>query len=169
MADLGISSHQIDIPERGFSTRFDGPLDMRMDKTESLTAEDVVNEYAFGKLKRIFSEYGEIRNSIQLANRIVDARKTSRITTTKELIEIIQPIAKERVSKFLAQTFQAIRIEVNDELQSLKDFLEQSIEVLKPKGRLVVLTYHSLEDRPVKRLMKTGNLDGEVQKRLLWK
>ena len=164
LADLGISSHQIDIPERGFSTRFDGPLDMRMDKTDSLTAEEVVNEYSFEDLKRIFSEYGEIRNSNQLAHQIIEARKQTRISTTKALVDVIQPISKERISKFLAQTFQAIRIEVNDELRSLEEFLEQSVDVLKPGGRLVILTYHSLEDRLVKRLMKTGNLKGEVQK-----
>jgi len=128
---------------------------MRMDNTEKLTAEIVVNKYSFDELKNVFSKYGEIRNSNQLSNTIIQQRKVTRIKTTSELIEVVKPIAKERLNKYLAQIFQAIRIEVNDELHSLEDFLEQSLEVLKQGGRLVILTYHSLEDRMVKRLMKT--------------
>lgn len=165
LADLGVSSHQFDEPERGFSTRFDGPLDMRMMKNQGKSAADVLNTYSEKELNRIFRQYGEIKNSLCMAKMIGEQRKIKKIETTQELVQTVDkciPAAKK--NKLLAMLFQAIRIEVNEELEALKAFLEQSVDVLKPGGRLVVISYHSLEDRLVKNFMKTGNFEGKPEK-----
>ncbi len=165
LADLGVSSHQFDEGERGFSIRFEGPLDMRMNQSADLTAEKVVNEYEQEDLIRIFKEYGEIRNAAKLVFEIVGRRESGRISTTQELIEVIEACVPERVkNKYLAQVFQALRIEVNDEMNALKEMLGQCYEVLKPGGRLSVITYHSLEDRLVKNFIKKGKFEGELEK-----
>ena len=165
LADLGISSHQIDVPERGFSTRYDAPLDMRMDSASMLSAEAVVNEYPENELHKIFGMYGEIKNAKSLARAIVTARLNGWIQTTFELIEVMKPLASRgKEFKYYAQAFQAIRIEVNGELDVLKEFLEQSSEVIKPGGRLVVMSYHSLEDRLVKNFIQKGKFSGELEK-----
>ncbi|MBE0650185.1 MAG: 16S rRNA (cytosine(1402)-N(4))-methyltransferase RsmH [Bacteroidales bacterium] len=165
LADLGVSSYQFDEPGRGFSTRFDGPLDMRMTKNQGKSAADVVNTYPEEDLNRIFRLYGEIKNSRCMAKMIVEQRKTSEIKTTLELVKTVEKcIPAKQKNKLLAMLFQAIRIEVNEELDVLKIFLEQAAEVLKPGGRLVVISYHSLEDRLVKNFMKTGNFEGELKK-----
>jgi 16S rRNA (cytosine1402-N4)-methyltransferase len=165
LADLGVSSHQIDTPERGFSTRFEAELDMRMNKNNPLTAKDVINTYSEKELQRIFSEYGEIINSRKLAQAIVTARKEKEITTINELKEAIKScINKLNDNQYYAQVFQALRIEVNDELGALKDLLTQSGEVMKKGGRLVVISYHSLEDRLVKNFIAKGKFTGEVEK-----
>ncbi len=165
LADLGVSSYQFDEPERGFSTRFDGPLDMRMMKNQGKSASDVVNTYSEDDLYRIFRQYGEIKNSQCMAKLIVEKRNVKPIETTQELIQAVDKCVPEKhKNKLLAMLFQAIRIEVNEELEVLKTFLEQSSEVLKPGGRLVVISYHSLEDRLVKNFMKTGNFEGELKK-----
>jgi len=163
LADLGISSHQIDTPERGFATRFDGPLDMRMAK-HGTTAAQMINTYPEEKLRTVFRLYGEIDNARLLAKRIVEAR-TNPITTTTELREVIKtctPLKTE--NKYLAQVFQAIRIEINDEMGALQTLLKQCADVLKPGGRLAIISYHSLEDRLVKNYMKTGNFEGVQEK-----
>jgi len=165
LADLGISSYQIDKPERGFSTRFDGPLDMRMMKNQGKTAADVVNKYSEEELTRIFRQYGELKNSRCMAKMILEQRKIKKIETTLELVQTVEKcISVMQKNKLLAMLFQAIRIEVNEELEVLKTFLEQAAGVLKPGGRLVVISYHSLEDRLVKNFMKTGNFEGELKK-----
>lgn len=165
IADLGISSHQIDAPERGFSTRFDAELDMRMDQISDLNAKKVVNEYSEEELHRIFGMYGEIKNARTLAAAILSARVETPIHTVQQLKDIAIRLApKGRANKYMAQLFQAIRIEVNIEMQALEEFLLQSIEVLKPQGRLVVMSYHSLEDRLVKNFMAKGKFKGEVEK-----
>jgi 16S rRNA (cytosine1402-N4)-methyltransferase len=165
LADLGISSHQIDTAERGFSTRYDSILDMRMDRKATLSAKDLVNKYEEEKLKEVFSLYGEIRNSSKLAKAIVSARREKEIRTTEELKEIIQPfIFKGNENKYLAQLFQAIRIEVNQELAALRDFLRQSNDILQQGGRLVIISYHSLEDKLVKNFFRSGNFEGEPVK-----
>ena len=165
LADLGVSSHQFDTPSRGFSTRFEGPLDMRMDRSQKLTAAQVVNEYDEEDLARIFAQYGELRNARQLAKAIVRYRKDKPIETTEELIRAVEAhIPKRLRNKMLAQLFQALRIEVNGELESLKEMLRQSQELIKPGGRLAVITYHSLEDRLVKRFIQSGNFDGIIEK-----
>lgn len=167
LADLGISSWQIDEPSKGFSIRFDGPLDMRMNNSTGISAEEVVNEYSPEELERIFRHYGEVQNPRRLAQQIVAERARRPITTTFGLKDAIWSLAPRRAEfKYLAQVFQAIRIEVNDELNALKEMLEQTAKVLKPGGRLVVLTYHSLEDRLVKNFMATGNFEGKVEKDL---
>lgn len=164
-ADLGVSSHQIDVPERGFSSRFDSELDSRMNRNKEKNAKKVINTYSREKLVKIFSEYGEIQNSKKLAFAITEKRKEQTITTTKELINAIRPcIIREKENKYLAQVFQAIRIEVNDELQALKDMLKQTSKALKPGGRLVIISYHSLEDRIVKNFFKSGNFEGKIEK-----
>ncbi|HCT71300.1 MAG TPA: 16S rRNA (cytosine(1402)-N(4))-methyltransferase [Bacteroidales bacterium] len=161
LADLGISSYQIDQAERGFSTRFDAELDLRMDRKSGLTARQVINHYTSDDLIRIFRQYGELPNAYRIAMRIADVRGGGEIITTTQLKDILQPLAERgRENKFFARVFQALRIEVNAELDVLKEMLTQTIKVLKPGGRLVVLTYHSLEDRPVKNFMKTGNFEG---------
>jgi len=165
LADLGISSHQIDQPERGFSTRSEADLDMRMDQNASISAKNVVNTYDEQALHKMLGIYGEVKNAKTLAAAIVSERFDKPFETTADLIELLDKHApRHREYKYYAQVFQAIRIEVNDEMGALKDFLMQSAEVLKPGGRLVVESYHSLEDRMVKNFIKTGKLIGEVEK-----
>jgi 16S rRNA (cytosine1402-N4)-methyltransferase len=165
LADLGVSSHQFDVPERGFSTRFDAELDMRMSQKNDLNANRVVNEYDEANLKRVFLDYGELKNAPVLARTIVESREQKPITTTDELKEVLAKFLPERVrNKILAQIYQAIRIEVNQEMDALKEFLEQSLEILEPGGRLSVISYHSLEDRLVKRFMKNGMFEGEPER-----
>ena len=165
LADLGVSSHQFDVPERGFSTRFDAELDMRMSQKNDLNAYRVVNEYDELNLKRVFLDYGELKNAPALARTIVEARERQSIKTTDELKEVLAKYLPERVrNKILAQIYQAIRIEVNQEMDVLKEFLEQSLEILNPGGRLSVISYHSLEDRLVKRFIKNGMFEGEPER-----
>jgi len=165
LADLGVSSHQFDVPERGFSTRFDAELDMRMSQKNDLNANRVVNEYDEANLKRVFLDYGELKNAPILARTIVESREQQAITTTDELKEVLAKFLPERIrNKILAQIYQAIRIEVNQEMDSLKEFLQQSLEILNPEGRLSVISYHSLEDRWVKRFMKNGMFEGEPER-----
>lgn len=167
LADLGVSSHQFDTAERGFSFRFDAQLDMRMGKTTSQTAKDIINTYQEKDLVHIFSHYGEITNSKTLAQSICNARAKKEIETTTELKNIASTLAKRgQEHKYMAQLFQALRIEVNEELKALEEMLLQTAEVLKPTGKLVVMTYHSLEDRPVKNYIKQGLLFGEAEKDL---
>ena len=165
LADLGVSSHQFDVPERGFSTRFDAELDMRMSQKYDLNAYRVVNEYDDANLKRVFLDYGELKNAPALARTIIEAREYQPIKTTDELKDILAKYLPERIrNKILAQIYQAIRIEVNQEMDVLKEFLEQSLEVLNPEGRLSVISYHSLEDRLVKRFIKNGMFEGEPER-----
>ena len=165
LADLGVSSHQFDRPERGFSIRNEAELDMRMNASGDLTAGDVINNHEEESLIRIFRNYGEIRNAKKLASEIVQKRTNKPIKTTKEFIEILSVMApKFKEHKYYAQVFQAIRIEVNKELEVLEEFLVQASDLLKPGGRLVVMSYHSLEDRIVKNFMKKGNFVGELKK-----
>lgn len=165
LADLGVSSHQFDQPERGFSIRFDADLDMRMDQAGSLTAREVVNNYTEEQLHRIFGIYGEIKNAKSLARTLVTVRLNKTIQTVADLKNAIGSlIPKGKENKYLAQVFQALRIEVNQELEALKEFLEQSVDVLRSDGRLVVMSYHSLEDRLVKNFIAKGKFYGEVEK-----
>ncbi|WP_345157368.1 16S rRNA (cytosine(1402)-N(4))-methyltransferase RsmH [Flavobacterium ginsengisoli] len=165
LADLGVSSHQFDVPERGFSTRFDAELDMRMSQKNDLNAYRVVNEYEEQDLRRVFFDYGELKNAPVLARTIVEARKDYPIKTTEELKEVLKKFLPEKVrNKVLAQIYQAIRIEVNQEMDVLKEFIEQSLEILKPGGRFSVISYHSLEDRLVKRFIKNGMFEGEPER-----
>jgi 16S rRNA (cytosine1402-N4)-methyltransferase len=165
LADLGISSHQIDQPERGFSTRFDGILDMRMDQKKKQTAKDVVNGYSEENLGQLFFKYGEIRNARKLASRIAEARRIKPLETTGELKEIANTCAERgKEYKYQAQLFQALRMEVNQETESLREFLNQAVQVLKPGGRLVIISYHSLEDKLVKHFFRSGNFEGTVAK-----
>jgi 16S rRNA (cytosine1402-N4)-methyltransferase len=165
LADLGVSSHQFNVPDRGFSIRFDGELDMRMDQSSGLTAKEIVNTYAEEDLHKIFGMYGEIQNAKSLAKTIVTARLNQSIDTVNQLKNVIKDlIPKQKENKYLAQVFQGLRIEVNQEMDALRIFLEQSIEVLKPGGRLVVMSYHSLEDRLVKNFMAKGKFSGEIEK-----
>ncbi|WP_324215494.1 16S rRNA (cytosine(1402)-N(4))-methyltransferase RsmH [Flavobacterium sp.] len=165
LADLGVSSHQFDVPERGFSTRFDAGLDMRMSKKNDLDAYKVINEYDDANLKRVFYDYGELKNAPLLSRTIIEARERRAISTTDDLKMVLGKYLPEKVkNKVLAQIYQAIRIEVNQEMDVLKEFLEQSLEVLKPEGRLSVISYHSLEDRLVKRFMKNGMFEGEPER-----
>jgi len=165
LADLGVSSHQFDVAERGFSTRFDAELDMRMSQKSELSAYKVVNEYDDANLRRVFLDYGELKNAPALSRTIIQARIQKPIKTTDELKEVLAKYLPERVrNKVLAQIYQAIRIEVNQEMDVLKEFLEQSLEILKPEGRLSVISYHSLEDRLVKRFMKNGMFEGEPER-----
>lgn len=166
LADLGISSYQIDTAERGFSTRFDADLDMRMDRSEGITAADILNTYTATDLQRIFGEYGEVRNARTLAQTIVDARAAEPIKTIGQFKTILEPLSKGNPHKYLAQVFQALRIEVNKEMEALEQLLKDAVEVLKPEGRLVVLSYHSLEDRMVKNFIKAGNAEGQMEKDL---
>ena len=164
LADLGVSSHHFDAAERGFSFRGDGPLDMRMNQRGGRTAADVVNGYDAESLGRIFKEYGELDTTWKIASCIVRAREQQPITTTRELVEAVKPCTPKRdESKFLTKLFQALRIEVNGEMEALKMALEQSLKLLKPGGRLVVIAYHSLEDRLVKNFMRSGNFEGKVE------
>ena len=165
LADLGVSSHQFDVPERGFSTRFDAPLDMRMSQNQQNTATDIVNTYPEEELRRLLKDFGELKNSRCITKAIIETRESEAINTTGELIECIQKcFPQHKRNKFLAQVFQALRIEVNDEMQTLKSLLEQANELLIPGGRLVVISYHSLEDRLVKHFIKSGNFSGIVNK-----
>ena len=165
LADLGVSSHHFDDAERGFSFRFDAPLDMRMNQRAKQTAADVVNSYSEQALADIFYYYGELKNSRQIATTIVKERSNHRIETTGELQTAVQPFfGREREKKELAKVFQALRIEVNHEMDALKEMLTAATELLKPGGRLVVITYHSLEDRMVKNIMKTGSTEGDETK-----
>ena len=164
LADLGISSYQIDCAERGFSTRFDAELDLRMNRKQVLTAKDVVNTYPLEQLKKIFANYGELSNAYQIAKRI-ESSQIEGISTTNQLKEILQPLAQRgKENKFFAQVFQALRIEVNGEIDVLQKMLEQTSPLLKQGGRLVVMSYHSLEDRLVKNYIKTGNCEGRIEK-----
>jgi 16S rRNA (cytosine1402-N4)-methyltransferase len=165
LADLGVSSHQIDSADRGFSTRFDGPLDMRMDKKGKQTAAKVLNDYPEEKLHKILGMYGEVKNAKTLAHAIVQQRAVKKFERNQELISLLQTIApRGREFKYFAQVFQALRIEVNEEMQALEDFLHQCGEVMNKGGRLVVMSYHSLEDRMVKNYINTGKVFGEVEK-----
>ncbi len=165
LADLGVSSHQFDVAERGFSTRFDAGLDMRMSQKNDLSAYRVVNEYDDANLRRVFFDYGELKNAPALSRTIIEAREQHLIKTTDELKDVLAKYLPERIrNKILAQIYQAIRIEVNQEMGVLKEFLEQSLEVLNPGGRLSVISYHSLEDRLVKRFMKNGMFEGEPER-----
>ena len=161
LADLGVSSHQFDAAERGFSTRSDAPLDMRMNVQQSIDAKKVINEYEEEQLADLFYYYGELREARKLAREIVHHRKLNPINTTGELKNLFSYIPQFKQNKFFAQVFQAIRIEVNQELEALKEMLVQAHRILKPRGRLVVISYHSLEDRLVKRFLKNGMFEGE--------
>lgn len=165
LADLGVSSHHFDDQERGFSFRFDGDLDMRMNTRAGKTAADIINTYTEEALADVFYLYGELKISRKLAAVIAKSRAVKKITTIGELLEVVKPfIGKDKEKKFLAQVFQALRIEVNDEMRALKEMLQGTLKVLKPEGRLVVITYHSLEDRLVKNFLKTGNFEGKAEK-----
>lgn len=165
IADLGVSSHQFDVEERGFSIRGEAKLDMRMNQNGELSAEDVVNDYSEDELIRIFRAYGEVANPRKLVNAIVNTRLNGKIKSTQKLLDCITPCApKFKEHKYFAQVFQAIRIEVNDEMGALEGFLLATEDILNPKGRLVVMSYHSLEDRMVKNYMKRGKIKGEIEK-----
>lgn len=165
LADLGVSSHQFDQADRGFSTRFEAKLDMRMDRNDKLTAADILNTYSEEDLKRIFKLYGEIDNAGRLAYAVFHARKEKQIETVNDLKVAIEKCVRHgRENQYFAQVFQALRIEVNKELDVLQELLTQSLEVLKPGGRLVVIAYHSLEDRLVKNIMRSGKFEGEIDK-----
>lgn len=165
LGDFGVSSHQFDVAERGFSTRFDAELDMRMNRRGDLSAFHVVNEYDEQDLKRVFVQYGELKNGGAMANVIVAARKDKQIRNTEHLKQVLSKfLPAHKSNKILAQIYQAIRIEVNQEIEVLKEFLEQSLEILKPGGRLSVISYHSLEDRLVKRYMRNGMFEGEPER-----
>lgn len=164
LADLGVSSHQFDQAERGFSFRFDADLDMRMGKTADRSAADVVNQYSVEDLQRVFGEYGEVRNSRTLAHAIVSAREEQSIATINDLLRVVDPLVRGQRPRYLAQVFQALRIEVNDEMGALRELFEQTSELLKPGGRLVVLSYHSLEDRITKNVLRNGNAEGKMIK-----
>ncbi|WP_428225857.1 16S rRNA (cytosine(1402)-N(4))-methyltransferase RsmH [Flavobacterium sp.] len=165
LGDFGVSSHQFDVPERGFSTRFDGALDMRMNQKSELSAYTVVNEYDDINLRRIFFEYGELKNASALARTIIESRDQERIVNTEDLKQVLaKHLPGHKANKILAQIYQAIRIEVNQEMEVLKEFLEQSLEVLNVGGRLSVISYHSLEDRLVKRFVKNGMFEGEPER-----
>ncbi|MBR6774361.1 MAG: 16S rRNA (cytosine(1402)-N(4))-methyltransferase RsmH [Bacteroidales bacterium] len=165
LADLGVSSYQFDTPEKGFSIRYNGRLDMRMNQNASVDAANIVNTYDVSSLASIFSRYGELRNAMAIADAITMARELKPIETTDELKEsVARFLPKGSENKVLAQIFQALRIEVNEEMKVLEIFLSQCADVLNPGGRLVVLSYHSLEDRLVKNFMKTGNADGNLEK-----
>jgi 16S rRNA (cytosine1402-N4)-methyltransferase len=165
LGDLGVSSHQFDVAERGFSTRFEGELDMRMSQKQDLNAYKVVNEYDEENLRRVFLDYGELKNAPVIARVIIEAREYEPIKNTEQLKVVLGRFLQAHKShKILAQMYQAIRIEVNQEMEVLKEFLEQSLEILKPGGRLSVISYHSLEDRLVKRIMKNGMFEGEPER-----
>lgn len=165
LGDFGVSSHQFDEAERGFSTRFEADLDMRMDQANPLSAFDVVNNYEEGELKRVLSDYGELRAAKGMAKIICENRKTEPIRSSEQLKHALRRfLPKHKENKILAKIYQAIRIEVNQELDALKEFLHQSLEVLKPGGRLSLISYHSLEDRLVKRFMRSGMFEGEPEK-----
>ncbi|MDA9898165.1 16S rRNA (cytosine(1402)-N(4))-methyltransferase RsmH [Flavobacteriales bacterium] len=165
LADLGVSSYQFDTAERGFSIREDGELDMRMNREQKLSAKTLINEYELNDLTRVFRQYGELNNAYTLAKSIVSYREEKEINTTEDLKAAVQShVPPHKKNKILAQLFQAIRIEVNDELNALKEMLMQSVDLLKKGGRLSVISYHSLEDRLVKNLLKSGNFEGNIEK-----
>lgn len=165
LADLGVSSHHLDEADRGFSFRFEGKLDMRMNKRAGLTAADVVNTYSEERLADLFYLYGELKNSRKIASTLVKARVQKQVASIGDFLEVVKPLfGREREKKELAKLFQALRIEVNQEMEALKEMLQAATRVLRPGGRLVVITYHSLEDRMVKNLMKTGNVEGKASK-----
>jgi len=165
LADFGVSSHQFDIPERGFSTRFDAQLDMRMNQNDKLSAYELVNTYEEQDLTSLFRTYGELKMAPKLARAIISERLNKPIETTSELNSVLEPLLpKTKVFKFLAQIYQAIRIEVNQEMKALEEFLLQTQDLVKPSGRLSFITYHSLEDRLVKRYIRDGNFTGQVEK-----
>lgn len=164
LADLGVSSHHFDDRSRGFSFRFEGALDMRMNKRASRTAADIVNDYSEEQLASLFYLYGELKQSRKLASLLVKARARGRLETVEEFLEVVKPVfPRDREKKELAKAFQALRIEVNQEMDALKEMLMAASEILAPGGRLSVLTYHSLEDRMVKNIIKTGNVEGKVE------
>jgi len=165
IADLGVSSHHFDQPERGFSFRFEGKLDMRMNQQAKVSAADILNNYEERELLRIFWEYGELQNARTLTKAIINGRSSKTLTDIKDLVDLLMPfLPKHAEHKFLAKVFQALRIEVNREMEYLQSMLLQTIDVIKPGGRLVVLTYHSLEDRLVKNFIKSGKFEGEAEK-----
>ena len=164
LADLGVSSHQLDVPERGFSFRFTADLDMRMNQQDGPTAADILAHTPVDELQYVFGTYGEVRNARTLAQRIGEAREQQAITTVDEFVQLIEPLARGKVNRYLAQVFQALRIAVNDEMRALEEMLEEATTVLRPGGRLVVMSYHSLEDRMVKNVLKTGQVSGEQTK-----
>ena len=169
LGDLGVSSHQFDEASRGFSIRFDAELDMRMNRENPLSAQQIVNEYDYKELLRVFREYGEIPNASKLANSILNSREQGSIKTTGDLKKAIGSCTpKFEENKYLARVFQALRIEVNQEMEALKECLTQCVEVLKPGGRLVVISYHSLEDRMVKNLIRSGNTEGKEIKDVIY-
>ena len=164
LGDLGVSSHHFDDESRGFSFRFDAPLDMRMNKRAGKTAADIVNEYDEEQLANLFYLYGELKNSRRIASALANARRQKPIATTSDFITAVEPLFKrEREKKDMAKLFQALRIEVNHEMTALKEMLMAATDVMKPGGRLSIITYHSLEDRIVKNIMKTGNIEGKVE------
>ena len=164
LADLGVSSHHFDDKDRGFSFRFDGALDMRMNTRAGQTAADIVNTYTEEQLADLFYLYGELKVARKLASVLVRSREIKKIETIADFLDVIKPFTgKDKEKKFLAQVFQALRIEVNDEMRALREMLQQTLQVLKPGGRLVVITYHSLEDRLVKNFLKTGNFEGKAE------
>ena len=165
LADLGVSSHEFDEAGRGFSFRFDAELDMRMNQRSRLKATDILNTYSEENLIRIFRNYGEVDNVRRLVDLIVNARTGKMITRSEEFLQVIAPcVPKQKEKKYLAQVYQALRIEVNGELEALEDMLKEAERALRPGGRLVVITYHSLEDRIVKNFLKSGNFEGKVEK-----
>ncbi|MFO8236440.1 MAG: 16S rRNA (cytosine(1402)-N(4))-methyltransferase RsmH [Bacteroidales bacterium] len=166
LADLGVSSHHLNTPERGFSYRFDDvPLDMRMNQNANLTAQYIINHYHAKNLSEVLKKYGEIRKTYPLVSAILKYREKKEIQTAEELVKVLDPFIPVRTkNKFLSRIFQALRIEVNREIENLKAFLQQSLEVLKPQGRLCVISYHSLEDKLVKNFLKTGNFEGKIDK-----
>jgi len=164
LADLGVSSHQLNDASRGFSFRFDAELDMRMNQDGETKARDLLEKYTAAELQDVFSKYGEVRNSRMLAQTIVQERSKKKIKSVGDFMMILNPLIRGNRNRYLAQVFQALRIEVNQEMEVLKDFLQQALEVLKPEGTLVVIAYHSLEDRLVKHFLKCGNFTGEQEK-----
>ena len=165
LADFGVSSHQFNVPDRGFSIRYDAELDMRMDQSQALTAKQIINEYPEDKLIQIIRQYAELKMAPKLVDAILSARAEQPIKTTFQLNDILESyLPKTKSNKFLAQIYQALRIEVNQELEALKEFLNQSVEVLKPGGRICLMSYHSLEDRLVKHFIRSGNFDDDIQK-----
>ncbi len=164
LADLGVSSHQLDTPGRGFSYRFDAPLDMRMDSGDDETAADLLNRLNVSELQQLLSDFGELRNAKTLATAIVEARRLKPIRTTGDLVNLCEKNLLGERARYLSQVFQALRMEVNDEIGALQEFLKNSLEMLAPGGRLVVITFHSIEDRLVKHFFRAGNFEGEAEK-----
>lgn len=164
LADLGVSSHQLDVPERGFSFRFDAELDMRMNAGQEQTAADIVNSYSPDELQVLLSEYGEVRNARTLAGKIVADREHRSIQTVADFLAVVEPVIRGNRQRYLAQVFQALRMKVNEEVDALKEMLRDALDLLNPGGRLVIISYHSIEDRLVKHFFKTGNFEGEPQK-----